>query len=119
MDFTYDVKAGFTMTREELDVCLELSANHYDAVCRMASIPGPGAFLHGYKTRFIPVQNEKIGSVTWSLSFDDLDILSKILEGRFHLPADKYAVTVKLEAKVRETIWAVRAEMVRLNNGAV
>lgn len=105
IEYHYSVKALIKMTRAEIMHAIQMSQAHYDSVCRQASEPGPGAFLHGLKNRL-----EDQDTAQCPMTFRELDILAKILE----TPGSDF----KLKSKVVEVLMAVRDEEIRVNNGS-
>lgn len=75
--YLYQVKVRFEIPREWLDRLIVLSQGHYDSVCKNAGRPGPGAFLHGMKTRADHSDDRK---VIGELTIRELDTTCKILE---------------------------------------
>ena len=98
IEVTYEASIRVIFTERELNLMMTLSARHYDAYCRMVGVPGArrDAFLYGMRNRAYGVARAT-GSVSYDLTFRQLDTLAKILE----TPHD--AVRAEVEA-LRATI---------------
>ena len=75
--FIYHISVRLEVTRADIDFLCALAKLHYDAVCRMAEIPGPEAFLNAARNGFWVAETDTI-TVEWS--FRECDISRKILE---------------------------------------
>lgn len=75
--YRYRVRVVFEIPRDWLDHLIELSQSHYDGKCKDAGRPGPGAFLHGMKTR---ADYSGTPTITGMLTVPELDLTCKILE---------------------------------------
>jgi hypothetical protein len=72
--FTYIVQAEVEFTRLELSELVQLSADHYDGLCRAAS--EVGGFLHGYVMQLFDKESAVI-----TVTSREIDMLCKIAEG--------------------------------------
>ena len=82
--FNYEVIVHFRLTGRELEIIFKTAEHHYDDKCKSAVIPGPNAFVNGWKNRLFMsggfnARNRK-ENVEVSASWRDLDTVAKILE---------------------------------------
>lgn len=96
--------ANVTFSREELELLLDLSTNHYDGVCREfsneRSIGGRPGLIRGMMNceRHDP-------HYLHQLTFRQLDTLAKILEMGIYLPDKKRAAqSITLGCAIRQTL---------------
>lgn len=75
--FNYQVEAVLELSREELDLLLVHSQQHYDGYCRSVGQPGEGAFLHGAT---VCQDYNQGGRITVSWTFRQIDTCCKLLE---------------------------------------
>ncbi len=74
--YAYAVSVVVELTKEELDICLDCSARHYDGRCKAAG--QQGGFLYGFKNQLAFGEDQTKVEVV--ISTHDLDTLVKILE---------------------------------------
>lgn len=77
--FFYQVKTEVVYTEADVDAAIRCSQRHYDAKCRAAS--AVGGFLYGMKNgvRQLPGEEPR-ETATYGFTWDQLDLLQKILE---------------------------------------
>ena len=108
--WSYKVFADLTLDRQEIAVLSRTAEAHYDALCRAASVPGPGAFLNGYRNTL----DEEKGTATCSLDQRQVDTLIKILEMVRYLPEDEARVGTDLQYELRGLLYAMSVERERV-----
>jgi hypothetical protein len=81
--FIAEFKVNIDFTDKEFDLIFDNASHHYDNTVKLATIPGPSAFLHGMKNR----RNwEKTSgdspdyAYNWDLSSRDLNLMLKAIE---------------------------------------
>lgn len=82
--FRYEVSAMLNLTGREVEIIFRTAEHHYDGKCKSAAMPGPGAFVNGWKNRLFMTgsfnaRNRK-QSVDVPASWGELDTVAKILE---------------------------------------
>lgn len=75
VEYRYTVMARVQLSEAEIYHLIYLALLHYDYKCKSAARPGPGAFLNGLKNT---IRTDRMADI--HLSYDDLDLLNKILE---------------------------------------
>lgn len=99
----FDFQIPFTTT--DIEVLMELSANHYDGKCQAAS--KIGGFIYGWNnaTRFgIPLDGER----TLTATFHELDLSMKIMENSDLLTKGKPEWAASVSKMRKAFIGAVR-----------
>ena len=113
--FAYEISTYVELTGDEIKRLCELSASHYDGLCRSAS--KVGGFLYGITNQYKWAQDEEpTGTVEVRLTWDQLDTLAKIAEGE-----NRYALVGgtpifgDLGRQIHEIMVAITAQRIRLN----
>lgn len=109
--FNYDVCVRFNVTGREIEIIARTAETHYDGKCRSAAIPGPDAFVNGWKNSLFmcgTFEENRLRTVEVSASEYELSTTGKILEMAAHLfPPDEVT-------PLRDAVWtligSIRAE---------
>jgi hypothetical protein len=115
-EFEYHVTAHIAISQEETDLLIEVALTHYDNKCQQAVLPGPGAFLNGWKHRLGFVGE---GPNTVPVTFRELDTCMKILEMahfRFTGQGQKQELASKLSGEVWCLLQKINDEYKRVNS---
>ena len=87
VEYVLKPSVRFKLTHAEWAILMKLSAEHYDGKCRSISIPGPGAFLYGWKWEFEPLTDDgptQVDVAEVEATTRQLDTLCKVTEELFH-----------------------------------
>ena len=107
---------NFVISNNELTILLGLSENHYDAKCK--SISKSGGFLFGWQNMML-----SDNGFTWkeettvAATFDQLDILLKVLEGSWCLSPEDKPIASKMSITFRHALQVSNTIMPTLSWG--
>lgn len=98
------------LSPEDVELLSRLSASHYDARCRAASVPGVHGFIHGWRVGQTWASEEgdeqvPAAEATWH----ELDTSLKIMENTRGLPSDDQARARELTRNLSGALEFARA----------
>jgi hypothetical protein len=112
LGFEYEIKTVMQFNQAEVHDLIWLALDHYDARCRDAAKPGPGAFLNELKNML----GRSKRTVSRPFTQGELQIIAKILESDRYMPLDKRkSLFGAMQFPVNQAIRANNEEYRRLN----